>query len=135
MIGLGILAAADRCLDPVGHPPGRTPHRPADRAGLAMALPFMPLFANSFGWIFTEMGRQPWAVFGLMTTDRAVSPGVSAGEVLTSLIVLTAALRRARRDRGAAAADLHRPGRRPVARPATRTSTEPGDDRPLAFAY
>ena len=55
----------------------------------AVALPFMPLFANSFGWIFTEMGRQPWAVFGLMTTARAVSPGVSTGEALTSLITLT----------------------------------------------
>jgi cytochrome d ubiquinol oxidase subunit I len=28
-------------------------------------------------------------VFGLMTTASAVSPGVSTGEVLTSLIVLT----------------------------------------------
>ena len=39
-----------------------------------LALPFLPLFANSFGWIFTEMGRQPWAVFGLMTTARGVVP-------------------------------------------------------------
>ena len=31
-------------------------------------LPLLPLGANSFGWIFTEMGRQPWSVFGLMTT-------------------------------------------------------------------
>ncbi len=31
--------------------------------------------ANSFGWIFTEMGRQPWAVFGLMTTERRSPPG------------------------------------------------------------
>ena len=45
--------------------------------------------ANSFGWIFTEMGRQPWVVFGLMTTANAVSPGVSVGEVLTSLVTLT----------------------------------------------
>jgi cytochrome d ubiquinol oxidase subunit I len=35
------------------------------------------------------MGRQPWAVFGLMTTASAVSPGVSTGEALTSLIALT----------------------------------------------
>ena len=25
-----------------------------------VALPLLPLGANSFGWIFTEMGRQPW---------------------------------------------------------------------------
>ena len=30
---------------------------------------------NAFGWIFTEMGRQPWIVFGLMTTRNGVSPG------------------------------------------------------------
>ncbi|MEU3751861.1 cytochrome ubiquinol oxidase subunit I [Streptomyces olivoreticuli] len=48
-----------------------------------------PLIANSFGWIFTEMGRQPWAVYGLMKTGSAVSPGVSQGEVLTSMGVFT----------------------------------------------
>ncbi|MBZ4323672.1 cytochrome ubiquinol oxidase subunit I [Streptomyces huiliensis] len=46
-----------------------------------------PLIANSFGWIFTEMGRQPWAVYGLMKTGDAVSPGVGQGMVLTSLLV------------------------------------------------
>jgi cytochrome bd ubiquinol oxidase subunit I len=53
------------------------------------ATPLLPLFANSFGWIFTETGRQPWIVFGVMTTTSGVSPGVSAGEVWTSLITLT----------------------------------------------
>ncbi|MER6627879.1 cytochrome ubiquinol oxidase subunit I [Streptomyces sp. NPDC000987] len=48
-----------------------------------------PLLANSWGWIFTEMGRQPWAVFGVLQTSSAVSPGVSQGEVLTSMIVFT----------------------------------------------
>jgi cytochrome bd ubiquinol oxidase subunit I len=37
-------------------------------------LPLMPLLGNSFGWIFTEMGRQPWIVFGLMPTAAGVSP-------------------------------------------------------------
>ena len=50
---------------------------------------FLPLFANSFGWIFTEMGRQPWVVMGLMTTQTGVSPGVGVGSVATSLIVYT----------------------------------------------
>ncbi|OON79218.1 cytochrome ubiquinol oxidase subunit I [Streptomyces tsukubensis] len=48
-----------------------------------------PLIANSWGWIFTENGRQPWAVYGLFQTKDAVSPGVSQGEVLASLIVFT----------------------------------------------
>ena len=55
----------------------------------AVLLPFLPLVANSFGWIFTEMGRQPWAVFGLMSTAQGVSPGTTTGEVLTSLIGFT----------------------------------------------
>ena len=54
-----------------------------------LATPLLPLFANSFGWIFTETGRQPWLVFGVMTTSSGVSPNVSAGEVWTSLITLT----------------------------------------------
>lgn len=48
-----------------------------------------PLIANSWGWIFTEMGRQPWVVYGVLRTKDAVSPGVSQGEVLTSMIVFT----------------------------------------------
>jgi cytochrome d ubiquinol oxidase subunit I len=54
-----------------------------------VATPLLPLFANSFGWIFTETGRQPWIVFGVMTTASGVSPSVSAGEVWASLITLT----------------------------------------------
>ncbi|WP_281964891.1 cytochrome ubiquinol oxidase subunit I [Serinicoccus marinus] len=65
----------------------RMSHRVWGYAGVAVL--FLPLLANSFGWIFTEMGRQPWLVMGLMTTQTGVSPGVSAGEVLTSMIVFT----------------------------------------------
>jgi cytochrome d ubiquinol oxidase subunit I len=49
-----------------------------------------PLIANSWGWIFTEMGRQPWVVYGVLQTRHAVSPGVSQAEVLTSMITFTA---------------------------------------------
>ncbi|HVX43579.1 MAG TPA: cytochrome ubiquinol oxidase subunit I [Mycobacteriales bacterium] len=55
-------------------------------AVLAIATPFL---ANSFGWIFTEMGRQPWAVYGVLQTAKGVSPGIGAGHVLTSLIALS----------------------------------------------
>lgn len=54
-----------------------------------ISLPFMPLLANSFGWIFTESGRQPWLVFGLIRTEDGVSPVVSAGAVLFTMIVFT----------------------------------------------
>lgn len=49
----------------------------------------IPLLAIAIGWIFTEMGRQPWIVFSLMKTSDGVSPGVSASDVLISLIVFT----------------------------------------------
>jgi len=41
------------------------------------------------GWVFTEMGRQPWLVFGLLRTEDGVSPGVTGVEVLISLIAFT----------------------------------------------
>lgn len=56
---------------------------------IAVITPLLPVFANSWGWIFTETGRQPWAVYGLMTTATGVSPSVSIGEVWTSMIVYT----------------------------------------------
>lgn len=56
---------------------------------LMFAMPLLPLFAISFGWIFTEMGRQPWIVAGVMPTASGVSPTVGAGTVLLSMIVYT----------------------------------------------
>ena len=56
----------------------------------AVSLPFLPLFGNFFGWIFTENARQPWAVFGIFKTADGVSPTVSAGSVLFTLLVFTA---------------------------------------------
>jgi len=55
----------------------------------ALALPVIPLLANSAGWIFTELGRQPWAVFGLMKTADGVSPNVTVPMLLTTLIGFT----------------------------------------------
>ena len=56
---------------------------------MAIGAPILMLLANSAGWIFTEMGRQPWVVFGLMTTANGVSPGVSSTEAWISLLSLT----------------------------------------------
>ena len=54
-----------------------------------IAMPLIPLAAISFGWIFTETARQPWAVFGLIRTADGVSAVVSAGSVLFTMIVFT----------------------------------------------
>ena len=50
----------------------------------------LPLLGNLVGWVFTEMGRQPWIVFGLMLTEDGVSPSVPGWNVLVSLIAFTA---------------------------------------------
>jgi cytochrome d ubiquinol oxidase subunit I len=46
-----------------------------------------PQAANQLGWFTAEVGRQPWIVYGLMRTADAVSPLVSAGKVLASLVM------------------------------------------------
>ncbi|MDQ5973504.1 MAG: cytochrome bd ubiquinol oxidase subunit, partial [Actinomycetota bacterium] len=48
-----------------------------------------PLFGISAGWIFTEMGRQPWVVFGEQITADGVSPLLTTTEVWISLIGFT----------------------------------------------
>jgi len=52
----------------------------------SIALPYL---ANTTGWLLAELGRQPWIVYGLMPTAEGVSPTVSAGMVLFSVVVLT----------------------------------------------
>lgn len=47
----------------------------------------MPFIANTAGWIMTEIGRQPWTVMGLYTTAQSISPNVSAGDLIFSIIV------------------------------------------------
>lgn len=49
----------------------------------SIALPYV---ANTAGWILTEMGRQPWLVFGVLTTSAGVSPNVGTGMILFTLI-------------------------------------------------
>ena len=44
-----------------------------------------PFLASTFGWLFTEMGRQPWIVYGLMKTGAGISPGVSTADVAVTL--------------------------------------------------
>ncbi|MGO8890673.1 MAG: cytochrome ubiquinol oxidase subunit I [Streptosporangiaceae bacterium] len=103
MIGIGMLAALISLISLITLRRGRVPtaiaqvraqgtgiQRSWSRLLLwaVLVLPFLPLAANTFGWLFTEMARQPWLVFGQMKTSAGVSAN-SAGEVLASVIVLT----------------------------------------------
>ena len=49
-------------------------------------ITLLPLAGISAGWIFTELGRQPWIVFGLQKTADGVSPVLSTAEILISFI-------------------------------------------------
>jgi len=49
----------------------------------AWPLGFIAILA---GWMVTEIGRQPWIVYGVLRTADAVSP-VTAAQVLTSLVL------------------------------------------------
>src|SRR3954447_2724211 len=98
MIGMGMVSAAVGGYALWSTRKGRVPTNPVAVYGSLLAIG-APFVANASGWIFTEMGRQPFVVYPnpdlpradqvYFFTAQAVSPGVSAGEVLTSLITLT----------------------------------------------
>jgi len=90
MIGFGAIATLFALMTlwrmrKDGTPVGKKWFLPA-----MLTMPFLPILANSFGWIFTESARQPWVVLGLMKTADGVSPSVSAGSVLFTMITFTA---------------------------------------------
>ncbi len=87
MIGLGVLAAL---VSLVGLWATRKNREVKPWAWkIAVWTAPIPMVASLVGWIFTEMGRQPWIVFGVMTTERGVSPGVTGLMVLISLVLFT----------------------------------------------
>jgi cytochrome d ubiquinol oxidase subunit I len=49
----------------------------------------LPYIANASGWILTEMGRQPWIVYGLLKVQDAVSPNLTVVDLWISLIGYT----------------------------------------------
>ncbi|WP_344470415.1 cytochrome ubiquinol oxidase subunit I [Nakamurella flavida] len=97
MIGMGMLSAGVAAYALWATRRGRVP---TSRIGVYGALLAVgaPFLGNAAGWIFTEMGRQPFVVYPnpdvpvadqvYFFTAQAVSPGITAGEVWTSLISL-----------------------------------------------
>ena len=51
---------------------------------IAMVLPYL---ASTSGWILTETARQPWIVYGLLRVQDAVSPNLTGGTVMFSLVL------------------------------------------------
>ena len=52
-------------------------------------LLILPYMANASGWILTEMGRQPWIVYGLLKVQDAVSPNLTALDLWISIVGYT----------------------------------------------
>lgn len=86
MIGLGVAMVLLSAFGLIFWKKGRVEQRKGFLKLLIPAILF-PFLANTFGWMMTEIGRQPWSVFGLMTTADAVSPNVPAGMILFSTIM------------------------------------------------
>jgi cytochrome d ubiquinol oxidase subunit I len=53
---------------------------------MMLAIPLLYL-AIQFGWLVTELGRQPWIVYGLVRTADAASP-IAASQVAVSLVAI-----------------------------------------------
>jgi cytochrome d ubiquinol oxidase subunit I len=85
MVGLGTLMAAVMLLATFLAATGRLERTRAMLWVLMLAFPF-PYIANTAGWLTTELGRQPWVVYGLMRTVDGASPVVHSGTALFTLI-------------------------------------------------
>ena len=79
MIGIGMLAVLCGILVLVLIRKNKIPEPKPIWTAMAVLMPLLPLLANSFGWIFTEMGRQPWIVNGVLPTAQALSPFLGFG--------------------------------------------------------
>jgi cytochrome d ubiquinol oxidase subunit I len=96
MIGLAVFSAVLALWALWSTRSGRVSDNPWLKRLALVAIP-APFIACSFGWIFTEMGRQPWVVTpnpsGIdsirLLTARGVSTSVPPWVVLTSMIAFT----------------------------------------------
>lgn len=102
MIGLAAFSAILAIWGLVATRGGRVPTSKRLGTFALICLP-MPFIAASAGWIFTEVGRQPWVVHPnlsaieggdpvsqvLMMTDLGISTAVPAWQTLTTLILFT----------------------------------------------
>ncbi len=90
MVGLGLAMIAFGLWGLLLHRRGRLAR---ERRFLLAAIAMTPsgLIAIIAGWVVTEVGRQPWTVYGLLRTAESVSANLSAPELILSLIAFAAA--------------------------------------------
>jgi cytochrome d ubiquinol oxidase subunit I len=85
MVGLGTIFAAIAALAALLLVLGRLFRTRAVLWALMLLMPF-PYIANEAGWVVTEVGRQPWIVYGIMRTAQSSSPTVVSGEAIFTVI-------------------------------------------------
>jgi cytochrome d ubiquinol oxidase subunit I len=85
MVGLGTIMIAIMTLSGFLLWRGRLYSTQALLWTLMLSIPF-PYIATTAGWMTAELGRQPWLIYGLMRTIDGVSPRVSAGNGLFTLL-------------------------------------------------
>jgi cytochrome bd ubiquinol oxidase subunit I len=89
MVGMGVLMFAVAAWGAWLRLRGRLFDSPAFLFVCNFMAPvgFMAVIA---GWTVTEVGRQPWVVYGLLRTHDAVSPSITGFDVLLSLLLYMA---------------------------------------------
>lgn len=90
MVGAGLLMLALVIVGCVLRGLGRLFTRDWYLRACQLAIP-LGFIAVVSGWTTTEVGRQPWTVYGLLRTADSVTPSLSAGEVLVSLVLYVVA--------------------------------------------
>jgi len=85
MVGMGLIMLALSWLGVLLRLLGRLE---TTRWFLWAALPCFPsgFVAVLAGWFTAEVGRQPWVIYGLLRTKDAVTPSLTSGDVVLSLI-------------------------------------------------
>jgi cytochrome d ubiquinol oxidase subunit I len=91
MVGAGLLMALLAFLALIKP---RVKFLKNSRLFLTLLIPGMalPYIASTSGWVLTESARQPWIVYGLQKVQEAVSPNVTTGEIMFSLILFAVLL-------------------------------------------
>lgn len=85
MVGLGTIFVAIYVLAGWMMYRGRLYQTPLLLWAVMLLAPF-PYIATTAGWMTAELGRQPWLVYGLMRTAAGISPQVSVGNGLFTLL-------------------------------------------------
>jgi cytochrome d ubiquinol oxidase subunit I len=85
MVGLGTIFVAIAALATVFLWRKRLFETPAILWLLMLGMPF-PYIASEAGWVVSEVGRQPWIIYGIMRTAAGVSPTVASGETIFTLL-------------------------------------------------